>query len=208
MKNALFIFFLLFAGLCQSQVRILEFKLDTINTEQTNVDVFKFYISNIELQFEDGSTFVEQNSYHLIDLEDEFTHKLTLQNVSRRIEKLRFTVGTDSTTNVSGALDGDLDPIKGMYWSWNSGYVNFKVEGKYEKLPFEFHIGGYLAPNATARNVEINVVNSTSETLVVQVDVMAFLARIDITQMNSVLIPGANASELADLFSTIFSIHE
>ena len=209
MKNALFIFFISFAGLCHGQLTTIEFKLDTLNTEETHLEVFKFYISNIEIQFEEGSAFIEQNSYHLIDLEDEATRKLELQNVQeKRIEKLKFTVGTDSATNVSGALDGDLDPIKGMYWAWNSGYVNFKVEGKYENQPFEYHIGGYMSPNATARNIEIDVINSISETLVLHVDVMSFLARIDIAQMNSVLIPGATASELADSFSTIFSIHE
>ena len=24
---------------------------------------------------------------------------------------------------------GDLDPLKGMYWTWQSGYINFKIEG-------------------------------------------------------------------------------
>lgn len=26
-------------------------------------------------------------------------------------------------------MDGDLDPLNGMYWAWNSGYINMKIEG-------------------------------------------------------------------------------
>lgn len=209
MKNALLIFFLSFSALCQSQLSAIEFKLDTVSSEQTSFDVFKFYISNLEIQFEDGSDFIEQNGFHLVDLENEATQKWNLLNVpGKKIKKLKFTVGTDSATNVSGALDGDLDPIKGMYWAWNSGYINFKVEGNYKNQKYEYHIGGYLAPNATARTVEIDVFNSKKLTLVVHVDVLAFLARINSEQQNSVLIPGPAASELADIFSTIFSIYE
>ena len=209
MKQILFTLFLVITGFCQGQLNSIEFKLDTVNSEATNLEVFKFYISNVEIQFEDGSSFIEQNSYHLVDLEDEVTKKFQLQNVpEKRIEKLRFIVGTDSITNVSGALDGDLDPIKGMYWAWNSGYVNFKVEGKFENKKFEYHIGGYSTPNATARNVEIEVPNSMSEPLIIHVDVMAFLEKANITETNSVLIPGATARQLSDIFSTIFSLHE
>ena len=44
--------------------------------------------------------------------------------------KLKFQLGIDSLTNVSGAMGGDLDPTKGMYWTWQSGYINMKIEGK------------------------------------------------------------------------------
>jgi len=70
-------------------------------------------------------------------------------------------IGTDSITNVSGALDGDLDPIKGMYWAWNSGCINFKLEGTRvisgKKTPFEYHIGGYNGPQATAMKKSIKI---------------------------------------------------
>jgi len=36
----------------------------------------------------------------------------------------------DSLANVSGAMSNDLDATKGMYWSWQSGFINLKIEGK------------------------------------------------------------------------------
>jgi hypothetical protein len=37
---------------------------------------------------------------------------------------------TIAQKDVSGAIDGDLDPILGMYCTWSSVYTNFKLEGK------------------------------------------------------------------------------
>jgi hypothetical protein len=34
------------------------------------IDVLRFYISNIKLQFSDATAFLEPNSYHLIDIEN------------------------------------------------------------------------------------------------------------------------------------------
>ena len=66
-------------------------------------------------------------------------------------DAIQFNLGIDSLTNVSGALGGDLDPTKGMYWTWQNGYVNFKLQGTSDlcnnpKNEFEFHLGGYLKP--------------------------------------------------------------
>ena len=62
------------------------------------------------------------------------------------MKRIYFQIGIDSLTNVSGDLDGDLDPALGMYWAWNSGYINMKLEGKSSscksvKKEFQFHIG-------------------------------------------------------------------
>lgn len=133
---------------------------------------------------------------------------LKLDNEPRgEITSISFIVGTDSSTNVSGALDGDLDPIKGMYWAWNTGYINFKLEGTLNKLNFEYHIGGYLPPYSTARRVSLQTHYSNGE-LSIQVNPFDFLNKLNVSDMPSVLIPGEKASLLADLFQQIFVLNE
>ena len=65
-------------------------------------------------------------------------------------------------SNVAGAIGGTLDPINGMYWAWNSGYVNFKIEGtstlsNARKNAFKFHLGGYQHPYNSYRAVLIKI---------------------------------------------------
>jgi hypothetical protein len=57
-------------------------------------------------------------------------------------------LGVDSIRNVSGIQTGALDPLKGMFWTWNSGYVMAKLEGSSESSNsagnrFTYHIGGF-----------------------------------------------------------------
>ena len=176
--------------------------------EQGEIEQFRFYISGIQLHFSDGTVFSEINSYHLIDMEEPASQHLTLHTENHKeINSISFIVGTDSITNVSGALDGDLDPIKGMYWAWNTGYINFKLEGIFNKINFEYHIGGYLSPYSTARVVTFQTHNLDGE-LRIQVKPFDFLNKLDMISTPSVLIPGETASNLADLFQQIFVVNE
>jgi hypothetical protein len=169
-----------------------------------SVSRLRFYISSVQLIFGDGKIFNEKNSYHLIDVEEAETLKLKLKNIPEgKITNLKFNIGVDSTASVSGALDGDLDPIKGMYWAWNSGYINAKLEGKSNQCKtshneFEFHIGGYLSPNKTASN----------PTIVVLSDVAYWFNDISLQKNNSIVTPGSNAVKMADRYAKMFSIEE
>ena len=87
---------------------------------------------------------------------------LRLQNYKKNIKSISFCIGIDSLASVSGALSGDLDPSNGMYWAWQSGYINMKIEGtssscKTRKNSFNFHIGGYLKPYNAIKKIEIPI---------------------------------------------------
>lgn len=58
-------------------------------------------------------------------------------------DSLHLTLGIDSAGNSSQFMNGDKDPIHGMYWTWRSGYVHIKLEGTKKGIPFEYHLGGY-----------------------------------------------------------------
>ena len=55
--------------------------------------------------------------------------------------------GVDSALNFQGVHGGDLDPIHGMYWTWQTGYIHCKIEGIFingeKQIPIVFHLGGF-----------------------------------------------------------------
>lgn len=189
----------------------------TSNGDRIFIDQFRFYVSALELQGKSNGAFRESDSYHLVDAEERRSQTLILKNVPPgRYESLFFNIGTDSLINVSGAMGGDLDPTKGMYWAWNSGYINFKIEGRSNSCntlhsAFEFHVGGYMPPNQTLRPVVLPLKNLVvpeqgQASIVVQVDLAKFFSQIRLETTNQVMIPSKTATQLADYFTTVFSI--
>ena len=174
------------------------------------IEVFRFYISNIKFQYSDATTFLEPNSYHLIDIENPNSfHIPIVQTSDKTISKVTLSIGIDSLASVSGAMSGDLDPTKGMYWAWQSGFINMKIEGKSSscktrKNAFQFHIGGYMKPNYAIRTFELKPINSNLE---INVDVAELFKYIKLSENNSIMIPGAKAMELADKAVGMFSIN-
>jgi len=112
---------------------------------------FDYYISNIILTKTDGTTYVvpRDSSYHLIQFDGLANPIITLKNVPfGDYNKVTFTIGVDSLKNTEDVTmrPGDLDISKGMYWSWNSGYIFLKAEGTYNSdtsKKFKYHIGLY-----------------------------------------------------------------
>lgn len=99
------------------------------NTYQ--VDLLRYYMSNVTLLRQDGSGFNIGN-YDLINAEDASSCVISGSNIPNgSYDSLRFYLGVDSTRNNDLAQTGDLDPSYGMYWPWNTGYIFFKHEGYY-----------------------------------------------------------------------------
>jgi hypothetical protein len=108
---------------------------------------FRFYLSNVALQKEDGTWWVEPNSYRLIDMADTASLRFEVKDVPPGIyQSIKYTLGVDSLRNVSGVQTGALDPVLGMFWTWNSGYIMLKAEGQSPQSPdgsFSYHLGGF-----------------------------------------------------------------
>jgi hypothetical protein len=91
------------------------------------VSKFKYYIGQIRLRKTDGKEFLV-DEYFLIDEEDEASKTVSLENIpAGEYEAISFILGVDSLRNCSGAQSGALDPFKGMFWSWNTGYIFLKL---------------------------------------------------------------------------------
>ena len=189
----------------------IELSDDLAEGNLSSIETFKCYLSNFKLLKDGREIWKEENSFHLVDAEDSGSMKLSL-GLEKEIEfdQIEFTLGIDSTTSVSGVFGGDLDPTNGMYWTWNSGYVNFKLEGQ-SKISeervrsFKYHIGGYLPPFATCQKVLLNCQNENE--LELEIDLDAFLNGIDIADQSMVMSAGNEAFIMSQQASKIFSVN-
>lgn len=133
-------------------------KYSNANGDRFYVTTFKYYISNIQLITAKGETVTIPDTYLLVNAADSSTLVQDLGVVPvGKYKSIRFIIGVDSLRNFSGAQSGSLDPAKGMFWTWKSGYIFVKMEGISEqstdkKNRLVFHIGGAISPDNTIRN--------------------------------------------------------
>lgn len=180
------------------------------------VTKFDYYISNVS--FQGSATYTEPESYHLIRESSSSSQKFTVQNVpAGTYSSLSFFIGVDSIRNMSGAQSGALDPVNGMFWDWNTGYIMLKFEGLSPSSgaaahQLLFHIGGFSGSANTVRKITLNFPSPvTIDNNSFQLNIQANAARpfglpnpIDFSQLNSVLTPGANAVKIADNYANMF----
>lgn len=177
-------------------------------TDSIQITALRFYISNIELMHQNKSVWKEAVQFHLMDA---FNEKTLSVNIPSNISytKLKFNLGIDSATNVSGALGGDLDPTKGMYWTWQSGYINFKLEGtsnvcKTRHNEFQFHLGGYQYPNNNLQTVFIDALSK--QNIEVDIDVQKIINQINLAHQHHIMSPGQEAMDFSEKVINSLSI--
>ncbi len=85
------------------------------------IKTFKCYLSAFALTADGQVVWSEKDSFHFLDATDPTTMEVDLAAPKyMTYDAVQFQLGIDSPTSVSGAMGGDLDPTKGMYWTWNS----------------------------------------------------------------------------------------
>ena len=183
-----------------------------------SVSMYKYYLSNIQLTAVDNSVYTEKESYHLVDEGVNGSLQFTLAEVPQKnYSSITFTIGVDSLHNISGAQSGALDPIYGMFWTWNSGYVMAKIEGLHSKTALAFHIGGFAGTDKVLKTVTLPFPNtaivssSAVPSVKIKSDVLEWFktpTKIDFGVTNNVAMPGANAKLIADNYADMFTITE
>jgi hypothetical protein len=152
----------------------------------------KFYLS--DFQFEQESRKHLLVGPKLIDLEDTNSYHLFPDLPVDEYQSLRFHFGLDSSYHVSEIVDGPLNPMNGMYWAWNSGYIQFKCTGTSSLIPlldktFEFHLGGYRAPFETVESIQLPILGNK-----LILDIKPFFEQtVDLPLIQRVMIPGKMA---------------
>lgn len=189
--------------------------------ESFNVTRLKYYISKVQFYKVDALIYEMPESYFLVDESNQASTKLEIPNVpAGDYTSVRFTIGVDSARNVSGAQTGALDPANGMFWTWSSGYIFFKLEGTSPASTqagnsYIYHIGGYHSTNNANREVEVDfagdslIVNGAREAEIhVIADILKVFSTpntISIATLNTQMGSGGNALLIADNYKQMFS---
>lgn len=190
------------------------------NGDTLSIDLFKFYFSGLHLTDSNNKVFSEKESYHLINAEDSLTFTFSISNIpDGNYNSLEYAIGVDSLKNVSGALSGDLDPIKGMFWTWNTGYIAAKLEGRSLKCKthnnaFDLHVGGYLNPYNTYRRNKLllnnlRIVSGKTSYLYLYADVAEWFKNpesIDLSVINHIAMPDRIAIKIAENYKDMIKL--
>ena len=139
-----------------------------VSGESFNVSQLQYFVSNMKFVCPNGKEFKvnQDDSYFLIQEHEPVTQTLKLKVPAGEYNKLTFLVGVDSLRNTmpidkrKGVLDPSNSMDNGMYWSWNSGYIFFKMEGNSAAARedptgnrrFRYHIGGFGGYSARTIN--------------------------------------------------------
>ncbi len=178
--------------------------------DSASVRRLKFYISDISFFKSDKRVAQAEQRFFLFNMEDNPSMQRQIElpkNID--FDEVRFTIGVDSTTQMKGVQGGDLDPMHGMYWTWQSGYINFKLEGQSKSCPgrknvFQFHIGGFQAPYNSIRNVRLST--ERKENLVIKMNLDNVLTKANITENYEVMSPNVKAMQFADQLPQLFTV--
>ncbi len=188
--------------------------------EEFEINLFRFYAGKISLVDADLTRKTQSDeSYHLVDMSDSSSTFFETRVQTGKFRELLFQLGVDSTDQNQGAKTGVLDPKKGMFWTWNSGYLSFKIEGRSDvsNQPahmIAYHIGGYRSPNSTVRTIklipETTVQTSIKKKTVVEIPIELdnfFDGRFDmhIKEIPDCTTPGEMARKISENFAGAFT---
>ncbi len=188
--------------------------------QKFTVTKFKYYVSNIELRTDSGKVF-SSDEYFLINEDEPLSKSISLKGVpAGNYISISFIIGVDSLHNCSGLQEGALDPVKGMFWAWNTGYIFLKLEGKSDVSTaqggiFEYHIGGFKSPANSIRKVSLKLVGIdfiTEQLQLKMISIKANIAEILKTPVSidfsfmPVVSDLTNAEMVANNYSDMFSL--
>lgn len=179
-------------------------------TDTLVINRFKYYISHIQLTNTAGKVIIPKNQYYLIDIADEKSSSIQLSVPEDSYTGIQFLLGVDSIRNVSGVQTEALDPLHGMFWTWNSGYIMAKLEGKASSSmiagkQFTYHIGGFRRHHNTTRVIQLQT-KAFDRSLRIVADAAKWFDGINISKEPVCHSPGALAVRFADNYSKMFSI--
>ncbi|MEO0895046.1 MAG: MbnP family protein [Bacteroidota bacterium] len=186
----------------QGNSLVLGTPYELANGDTLEIHKLRFYLSDVQVFRGEELLSRGVKKHILLDASKPESLAIILDRpIKGGADRIQFLLGVDSLTSVAGATGGDLDPSQGMYWTWQSGYIHFKLEGtasssKARKGRFMYHLGGYEGPYAAQRTISLSFLSSQSAQINLSID--KWLAGIDIGQTAQVMSPGKLSSQLAD----------
>jgi hypothetical protein len=169
-----FVFFLL---LMTSSLMAQNLRLD-LNANQVEMEVFMLYIGHVS---EHGEI-----TYDLHDLSAQSSFDLPYAS--------SLVFGVDSVTQVLSSYEGVFDPLEGMYWTWQNGYIAVKMEGNYMGEDFVYHLGGFREPFVCYHALEV------ANHSLLTIDLDAFFESLPHDVSKQIMSPGSEAKTVFDTF--------
>lgn len=198
------------------------------------VSLLQYFISNIGLRKSSGEKWAlpQAGNNFLVKQSDDTSRRIVLDVPAGVYKELSFLIGIDSATSTLPIEQrtGVLDPAQGMsggegmYWTWNSGYIFFKLEGSSPSVPrdktgfreFQYHIGGYGGYNTPTINnlrrvtlalpekTPLRIRANRPSVVHIRFDVAAVIKGLDLaTQHHIMLTP--ESSHIADNYAAGFT---
>ncbi len=198
----------------------------TASGDQFSATRLRYYLSNFRLRRADGSFYQapldakSSEGYFLVDVAVPASQTFKFIDApAGDYSGVEFLVGVDDARNSAGVQTGALDPARGMFWTWRTGYIFLSLEGQSPQSSapqhaLTFHVGGggkdslarqvYLPVGETPLHVRANI-----EPLIhLHMDVAAlFHAAHDIrlAETNTVM-DSAQGAVIADNAASMFRI--
>ena len=120
--------------------------------------------------------------------------------------------GIDSAIQMGGVGTGALDPQRGMYWTWQTGYVQWKMEGAIrvngEEHPLELHLGGFDGATKAQAMLSDYLVYPTTNSVIAQWDLMPFITQILNQKKYGVMSPSPIAREYCRIIASSVTFHQ
>ncbi len=166
----------------------------TTSGRNFTIEDYRMYISNIILIKNDGSEFPITGK---VILTNPATDEYDLGKVPvGNYKGFRFQIGLDSIINrTDPSIYPSSDPLSvqtpSIHWSWNSGYIFWKVEGKVDttvaqngpvNVDYLYHIG----TDALKRQIDFStsaftVISGQDQIVHLEFDLLAALSNVDMT---------------------------
>ncbi|MFM9056418.1 MAG: MbnP family protein [Bacteroidota bacterium] len=179
--------------------------------DSIRIDNLRFYIGGVSFEKKDGFLLYEDRKPQLVDTYDTVRNRLILKGLSSSDGgRLCVQLGLDSIQNTTGIQSGELDPVMGMYWTWQSGFIHFKLEGEAidsvgNQLKFQYHLGGYRTPFAVTQKVCIDL-KSLKDTLHIAVELNNVLTSELLLRQPKLMSPGPDAVRIFGRIADSFQV--
>jgi hypothetical protein len=135
------------------------------------------------------------------------------QQMSRPVNnKISLLFGIDSALQVGGVGTGALDPLRGMYWTWQTGYVQWKMEGAIRvdgvESPLELHLGGFDGATKSQSMLSDYLIYPTTNSVIAQWDISPFLAEVVRRKKFGVMSPSPIARDYCRIIASSVTFYK
>ncbi len=185
--------------------------------EALQINRLMFYTSKWKIINTTNDTMSLSNEHFLMDASNAQSLELTFR-IPPNAKKILFNIGVDSILNTSGIQTGILDPVKGMFWTWRSGYIMAKLHGVSANATtagnrFSYEVGGFEFPYNSVRTIALDLplLWQKNKPYSILTNLAAwFNGRhlIKISENPNCHNAGKLAMQLADNYATMFSIQQ